>query len=135
VATFDRVRLRRDSQPVCDFVDLTLFVSRDTQGSLALAKLFAERATSPEFKDAAGALLIAAGAIAAPWVAAVGASAVLSRMAYELVLGVAGTSIGLYRTSFLAREQFGVGRHPKESLYRAQDFSFSLLVEPVELPA
>jgi hypothetical protein len=67
--------------PVVDFVDLTLFVSRDTQGSLALAKLFAERATSPEFKDAAGALLIAAGAIGAPWVAAVGASAVLSRMA------------------------------------------------------
>jgi Caspase domain len=119
--------------PVVDFVDLTLFVSRDTEGSVALAKLFAERATSPEFKDAAGALLIAAGAVAVPWVAAVGASAVLSRMAYELVLGVAGRSIGLYRTSFLAHEQFGVGRHPHEGLYRAQDFSFSLLVEPVEL--
>lgn len=119
--------------PVRDFVDITLFVSRDTESSLALGKLFAEKANSTEFKDAAAALLIAAGAVAAPWITAVGASAVLARMAYELVLGVAGTSIGLYRTSFLRRERFGVGRHPAESLYRAQDFSFSLLIEPVEL--
>lgn len=119
--------------PVHDFVDITLFVSRDTAGSLSLAKLFAERANSPEFQSAAGALLITAGAVAAPWVTAVGASAVLARMAYELVLRVAGTSIGLYRTSFLRRERFGVGQHPTEGLYRAQDFSFSLLIEPVEM--
>ena len=118
---------------VRDFVDITLFVSRDTAGSLELAKLFATRATSPELRDAAGALLVAAGVVAAPWVAAVGASAVLARMAYELVLGVTGTSIGLYRTSFLRRERFGVGRHPAQSVYRAQDFSFSLAIEPVEL--
>jgi len=119
--------------PVRDFVDITLFVSRDTAGSLELAKLFATRATSPDFQDAAGALLVAAGVVAAPWVTAVGASAVLARMAYELVLGVAGTSIGLYRTSFLRRERFGVGRHPTQQLYRAQDFSFALAIEPVEL--
>jgi hypothetical protein len=76
--------------PVRDFVDITLWVSRDSQDSLALATLFAERATSPAFKDAASALLLTAGALAAPWVAAVGASAVLSRMAYELILGATG---------------------------------------------
>jgi hypothetical protein len=119
--------------PVRDFVDITLFVSRDTAGSLELAKLLAARATSPDFRDAAGTLLVAAGVAAAPWVTAVGASTVLARMAYELVVGVAGASIGLYRTSFLRRERFGVGRHPAHGLYRAQDFSFGLAIEPVEL--
>jgi hypothetical protein len=117
--------------PVSDFVDITLWVSRDAEGSLELARLLAQRATSPEFKDAAAALLIGVGAVASPWVTAVGASTVLARIAYELVLGVAGKSIGLYRTSFLARERFGAGRHPPERLYRAQDFSFSQLIEPV----
>jgi caspase domain-containing protein len=119
--------------PARDFVDITLFVSRDTRPALDLAGLFAQRANSLEFQQAAAALLVAAGATGSPWVAAVGASAVLARMAYELVLGVAGTSIGLYRTSFLRHEQFGVGRHPAERLYRAQDFSFALQVEPVQL--
>jgi hypothetical protein len=119
--------------PVRDFVDITLWVSRDAEGSLELARLLAQRATSPEFKDAAAALLIGVGPVASPWVTAVGASAVLARIAYELVLGVAGKSIGLYRTSFLARERFGVGRLTPESLYRAQDFSFSLSIEPVTM--
>jgi len=120
--------------PASDFVDICLWVSRDTEASLELSKLFTERATSAEFKEAAGALLLAAGAAAlVPWVAAVGASAVLARMAYELILSVAGKSIGLYRTSFLAHEGFGAGRHPATGLYRAQDFSFSLVIDPVEL--
>src|SRR6185436_16005542 len=103
--------------PARDFVDLTLFVSRDTEGSLELARLFAERANSLELKDAAAALQIDGSA---PWVTAVGASAALARMAYDLLLGVGGKSIGLYRTSFLDRERFGIGRHPVEGLYRAQ---------------
>lgn len=117
--------------PVRDFVDLTLFVSRDVSGSRELARLFDERTNDAAFHDAAGALLIATGATAAPWVTAVGASAALARMAYELVLAATGTSIGLYRTSFLGREQFGIGRHPARGLYRAQDFSFALSIEPV----
>jgi hypothetical protein len=138
-ATFDRITdgeqlpLRNAilfHGPVHDFVDIALFVSRDAEPSLALAQLFEREANSPELKDAATALALTAGAAAAPWVAAVGASAVLARIAYRLVLGVAGTSIGMYRTSFIAREQFGVGRHPTEGLYRAQDFAFSLTVEP-----
>jgi hypothetical protein len=117
--------------PAHDFVDLCLWVSRDTDQSLQLAELLAARAKSPEFTDAATALAIAGGAAAAPWVAAVGASAVLARIAYELLLQAAGKAIGLYRTSFLAHEHYGVGRHPVQGLYRAQDFSFSLLIEAV----
>jgi hypothetical protein len=116
--------------PVREFVDLCLWVSRDTTDSRALADLFRDKATSPELKDATSALLSAAG-LATPWITAVGASAVLARIAYDLILGVAGKTIGLYRTSFLAGEGFGVGRHPAESLYRAQDFSFSLLIDPI----
>jgi len=121
--------------PVRDFVDICLWVSRDNDSGLQLADLFAQQSSSPEFRDAATALLIAVGVVAAPWVTAVGASAVLARMAYKLLLEAAGTSIGLYRTSFLAHERFGVGRHPKRDLHVAQHFSFSLLIEPVKSPS
>jgi Caspase domain len=122
--------------PACDFVDIYLWVSRDTEGSPELAKLLAQRATSDERRDAVGALLVGAGATApVPSVTAVGASVVLARIAYELLLGATGKSIGLYRTSFLAHEQFGAGRHPATGLHRAQDFSFSLVIDPVAAAA
>ncbi|HEX2691838.1 MAG TPA: caspase family protein [Kofleriaceae bacterium] len=118
--------------PVRDFVDICLWVSRDTTRDRSLADLFKQQATSPEFQDAATGLLSTADFAARPWITAVGASAVLARIAYDLILGVTNTTIGLYRTSFLASENFGVGRHPREGLYRAQDFSFSLLVDAVK---
>ncbi|HWO25648.1 MAG TPA: caspase family protein [Kofleriaceae bacterium] len=115
--------------PACDFVDICLWISRDTERSPDLAQLLAQRAASPEFRDATGSLQIGAGTAAlAPWVAAVGGSAILGRIAYDLLLGATGKTIGLYRTSFLAHEQFGAGRHPKAGLHRAQDFSFSLVI-------
>lgn len=117
---------------VRDFVDLALFASRDAAGSPELSRLLAERADSPDFKNATAALLVGADAMTAPWINAVGASAVLARVAYELVLGIAGKSIGLYRTSFLRRERFGLGRHPAEQRYRTRDFAFSLAIEPVQ---
>ena len=115
--------------PARDFVDICLWVSRDVSGSLALTELIAKRATSPEVKDALGALLVAAGVAAAPWVTAVGASAVLARVAYEAIVAASGTSIGLYRTSFLASEDYGIGRYPRLGRYRAQDFSFALQID------
>jgi len=117
--------------PVRDFVDICLWVSRDTGEDLQLADLLAKHANSNEFQDAATALMIGAGGVGAPWVTAVGASAVLARIAYELILKAAGKTIGLYRTAYLAHERFGVGRHPAVGLYRAQDFSFSLLIDAV----
>jgi caspase domain-containing protein len=116
--------------PVRDFVDICLWVTRDTTKDRDLADLFKHHAQSPQFHDAASALLVTAG-LNAPWITAVGASAVLARLAYDLILGVENKAIGLYRTSFLAREQFGVGRHPATNLYRAQDFSFSLVIDAV----
>lgn len=117
--------------PARDFIDICLWVSRDVTGSLALTELIDKRAHSPEVKDALGVLLVTAGVAAAPWVTAVGASAVLARVAYEAILAASGTSIGLYRTSFLAGEDYGVGRYPKRGRYRAQDFSFALQIDEV----
>ncbi|HEY1546739.1 MAG TPA: caspase family protein [Kofleriaceae bacterium] len=119
--------------PVRDFVDICVWVSRDKAPTNALADLLAQRAQDPKVQDALGALIAGAGAVAAPWIAAVGASAVLAHTAYEVISAFAGSAIGLYRTSFLAREQYGVGRYPAEGLYRAQDFSFSLVVDATEV--
>jgi hypothetical protein len=116
--------------PVRDFVDICLWVTRDTTKDRDLVELFKQHANSPQFQDAAGALLVTAG-MHAPWITAVGASAVLARLAYDLILGVENKAIGLYRTSFLTSERFGVGRHPATNLYRAQDFSFSLVIDAV----
>lgn len=127
----DRARIFHG--PVRDFVDICLWVSRDTGGP-NLAELFAQHAQSPQFHDAATALLTTVHVAAAPWIAAVGASAALARIAYDLIQAATGKTIGLYRTSFLADEHFGVGRHPAENLHRAQDFSFSLVIDEVAAP-
>ncbi|TDB99202.1 hypothetical protein E1091_07145 [Micromonospora fluostatini] len=115
--------------PAVDFLDLAVWVSRDATGSLALSALLEEKLTSPAVQ-AAGAQ-VAGLALTAPHaavaVALVGAGAVLVNTAYELLTGVAGPSIGLYRTSLLAQEQFGVGRHERHP----QDFSFTFSVDEV----
>jgi hypothetical protein len=113
---------------VHEFVDLCVWVSRDEKDSLSLADLLASKASSPEVQGALGSLL--ALGVAAPQaalvVAAVGGAATLATVAYELLSRATGdsNSIGLYRTSLLAQERFGVGRHPEIGLMRAQDFSF-----------
>jgi hypothetical protein len=63
--------------------------------------------------------------------AAAGACVGLGNTACKLLTAAVGHSIGLYRTSLLACEEFGVGRHPADGLRRAQDFSFAALkLEP-----
>jgi hypothetical protein len=59
-------------------------------------------------------------------VALAGAGAMLLNTTYELLTDVVGQSIGLYRTSLLAQEQFGIGRHERH----AQGFTFRLSVDP-----
>lgn len=117
--------------PVQDFIDLCLWVSPDMERGPTLEWLLAQRATRSEFQDAVAALVTGAGSPSG-WVAAAGASAVLARMAYDALVDVAGASIGLHRTSFLAHEQFGAGRHPSCGLHRAS-VVFSLEIELVEL--
>ncbi|MEV0005825.1 caspase family protein [Micromonospora sp. NPDC050980] len=115
--------------PAVDFLDLAVWVSRDTSGSLALSALLEQRLTSPAVQGAG--LRVAELALTAPHaavaVAVAGAGAVLVNTAYELLTGVVGPSIGLYRTSLLAQEQFGIGRHER----RPQDFSFTFTVDGV----
>jgi hypothetical protein len=77
-----------------------------------------------------GGLLLAAPQ-AAEAVAAIGAGAVVINAAYHLLSGMVGTSIGLYRTTLLAGERFGIGRTPAQRVVRAQDFSFQYLIEDV----
>jgi hypothetical protein len=113
--------------PVRDFVDICLWIARDTTRDRDLGELFEHHAADPHVQDAATALL----ATAAPWVTAVGASAALARSAYELILGVEDTAVGLYRTSFLASERFGAGRQPAEQRYRVRDLSFSFVIDEV----
>lgn len=119
--------------PAVDYLDLAVWVTRDTAGSLALSDLLRDQLGSQEFQ-AAG-VQLATLAVAAPQataaVAAVGAGALVVNVAYRLLLDVVGSSIGLYRTSLLAGEGFGVGRHPTKGHLRAQDFSFSFTVDAV----
>ncbi|MDQ2766293.1 MAG: hypothetical protein M3Y30_03965 [Gemmatimonadota bacterium] len=118
--------------PVKDFVDIAIFVSRDMESSADLAALFDSRSKDPGFVDAVRELRSPDGVTEIPWVNAVTASAVLTRMAQDLILEVASTARGLYRTSFQARDRFGVGRHPAQEMYRTQELAFSLQIEVVE---
>lgn len=116
-----------------DYLDLAVWVSRDASGSLALADLMQEKLTLPDVQLVMGQLgsaLIGAPQ-AAVAVAAIGASAVLINAAYHLLNGIVGTSIGLYRTTLLAGERYGIGRPIEERTVRAQDFSFTYLIEEV----
>ncbi|HMG56838.1 MAG TPA: caspase family protein, partial [Kofleriaceae bacterium] len=120
---------------VTDFVDLRIWVSRDRDDSKTLAELVKEQANSAEFKQAAGALLaVTALSVAVPAVAAVGAVATLTAIAWNVLSAALPRSIGLYQTSLLAAEGagFGVGRHPPAGALRVQDLSFSYEVVAVE---
>jgi hypothetical protein len=69
---------------------------------------------------------------AAAVVAALGAGATLVNIGTQLLLQAAGRSIGLYRTSHLAQERFGLGRHPLYDMMSAQDFSFRYEIVKVD---
>lgn len=112
--------------PVAHFLDMAIWVSREQKDSLTLAEMFKTELNSDEFKAAATALagLTVAAPQAALVVGAVGASAILINIGAKLLLQATGKSIGLYRTSHLAHERFGLGLHPTRGLMSVQDFSF-----------
>ncbi|HEX8096220.1 caspase family protein [Jatrophihabitans sp.] len=130
----DKCRLPLDNVliyhgPAVDFLDLAVWVSRDATDSLALSDLLADKLTDPVLQAGLGQALALTcdGPQAAAAVAMLSAGAVLVNTAYDLLTGVVGRSIGLYRTSLLAQEQFGIGRHERHP----QDFSFTFSVEAV----
>lgn len=83
---------------VTDSVDVAVWVSRD--GGPSLADLLPDPPADP---------------------------AAVVDMAHRLLTRLDGDCVGLYRTTLLAHEQFGVGSHT----VRAQDFSFRCSVVPV----
>ncbi len=119
--------------PAKGFLDIAVWVSRDDQHGLSLADLLKEQLGSSEFKESA--LLLAGLAVAAPTagaiVAGIGAAATVSNIAYKVLSAAVGKSIGLYRTSLLATDRFGVGRHPAAGALRAQGCSFWYAVKDV----
>lgn len=115
------------------FLDVSILVSRDRQDTKDLADLIVERTGKTEWKAAAGVLL--GLAIAAPQAAvvtaAIGASVTIGNFALDVLREVTGTTIGLYRASFLQeRDRFGIGRHPSVGSYRMKDFEFWYEIVP-----
>jgi hypothetical protein len=119
--------------PAVDYLDFAWWVSRDRTDSLSLSDMLQQRLTAQDF--AAGLGQLAGLAVAAPQAmaaaAAVGAAAVVVNTAYALLSKAVGDSIGLYRTSFLADEDFGSGRQPRSGVLTAQGFSFSYHIQRV----
>jgi hypothetical protein len=118
---------------VHDYVDIAIWVSRDRAGALQLTDLLAQSLNAAGTKEALG--VVAGLAVAAPQaaaaVAAAAATAKLVDVAYRILSAAVGDSIGLYRTTLLPMENFGIGRHPSDGLLRAQDFSFGYeVVDP-----
>lgn len=113
--------------PVRDFVDIAIWVNRADDKGSSLAELFVAEVNKA---SVASALTVAGGLIfAAPQVAvgvgAVVAVAELVRVGARLVSAAVGKDIGLYRTSLLPHEGFGVGRHPETGMLRAQQIEFA----------
>jgi hypothetical protein len=112
---------------VRDFLDIAVWISRDEPDSPPLVELLQRELNSNDFTTAAD-TLVGLGALGPQGVMAVvgiGATATLMSIGARLIVAAVGKSIGLYRTSLLANENFGVGRHPPRGLLRSQDFSFS----------
>jgi hypothetical protein len=116
-----------------DYVDLAWWVSRDRTGSLALSDMLQQRLTAEDFTTSAAQL--AGLAVTAPHllaaVAAIGAAAVVVNTAYALLSKAVGDTIGVYRTSFLAAEDFGIGRHPRDGVLTAQGFAVNYTIQRV----
>lgn len=112
---------------VRDFLDLAVWVNRDDSKGADLAQLFAEAMHDPATQGAltvVGGVVLAAP-VAAAAVGAVASIATLVRVGSGLVQAWVGKEIGLYRTSFLAYEQFGLGRQPAHGLRQAQGIEFA----------
>jgi hypothetical protein len=125
--------------PVARFLDIAIWVTKDDTREADLAELLAQETAN---KDVAAAIVtLAALAVVAPAAAAVAggaaAVAVLVRTAAKVLTALQGKSIGVYRTTLLPHQAFGVvdgvGRHPAQGLIKAQDTSFAF--EVIEVPA
>jgi hypothetical protein len=101
------------------FVDIFIMASRDTGDSDDLASLLRRELGSAKTQGAVGALVgvAVASPVAATVTAAFASAVVLGDVAYRVIRAVSGTTVGMYRASFLQhRDRFGIGRHPPGDL-------------------
>ena len=112
------------------YLDFAIWASKDKPDSKPLSELIKDVLTNQEFQTSATALvsLAVAAPAAAGLVAAAAAAGTIGYFAEKVISAAVGSSIGLYRTSFLPRQAFGRGRHPAAGLIRAQDFSLAFEV-------
>jgi hypothetical protein len=115
--------------PAVDFLDLAIWVSRDRGDRTTLSDLLERELPDPAVLTAGATVgdLVLTAPHAAAAVAVSGAGAVVVNTAHRLLTGAVGRSTGLYRTSWLAQEQFGIGRHERHP----RGFSFAVSVESV----
>lgn len=111
------------------FLDLMILVSRDRRDTEDLATLMADGLkTDGKANSAVGTLLEAAiSPQATAFKAAVDATLILGEFACRLLRKATGSTIGLYRNTFLeTRDDFGIGRHPgpNRELFNIHDLEF-----------
>jgi hypothetical protein len=109
------------------YLDFSLWVSKAKSDTKPLSELIKDVLKDTEFQAAATTLLglAAAAPAAGGLVAATAAAGTIGYFADKVISAAAGSSIGLYRTSFLPRQAFGRGMHPTTGMIRAQDFSLA----------
>lgn len=110
--------------PVVDFIDIAWWVSRDDGRGRALSELLRDRLTDRTFQAAVSSLSVVSPPVGLA-ITAVSAGAIVVNTAYELLTQAVHDTVGVYRTSFLASEGFGVGRHPGHGSFTVQGFSFA----------
>ncbi|MCR3750282.1 caspase family protein [Lentzea californiensis] len=107
-------------------LDLAVWVTADDGAVAELPELLAARVGPAGLRKMAGRL--AGRASAQPWAAAAPACAVASAEIVDIadgLLSTANTRTAIYRTTVLASENFGAGRHPERKLLRAGAFSLA----------
>jgi Caspase domain len=121
---FDNLLLFTGKPARC--LDFQLWVSKAKSDSKPLGELIKEAFNDEKFQSAATVLagLALAAPAAATIVAAAAAAGTIGYFAEKVLTAAVDASIGLYRTSFLPSQRFGLGTHPQTGVIRAQDFSF-----------
>jgi hypothetical protein len=115
------------------FLDLSIWISHDGEHTQSLKTLIEEAENDSELQGALATVrgLAAGSPQAAPVLGVAASVATVVTSASRALEAAIGNTIGLYRTSFLPREGFGLGRHPAQGTLRTQDFSFVYTVYSV----
>jgi len=120
---------------VSDFVDFAVWVSRDRNGSPTLAQLIETQFKAPDLQ---GHLMKLAEVVsitpqAGTVIAAASAALGIAQIVQSVLGEVAGKTIGMYRTSFLAAERFGVDIDGTVGRHEIEGRDFSMIVEVVDV--